>query len=340
MSVTISDIAKMAKVSKSTVSRVLNNTGYVSEDSRKKVLAVIEELHYIPSAVAQGLSKKNSNTIGVLIPEIKNMFFSEIIDGISEVVHSNSMNMLYCGTDNSEKRQNQAIEMLYRQRVQALIITIANEYILQKDADKLIQKLKYLHVPVVLVDRELKGSPWDFVVFENYKAGYIATKALIEAGNKHIGIITGNMDWPIARERYEGYKQALIDNDIKVNKDYIFKGDFTAITAYELLKKMYNKANIPDALVTSNNQTSIGVIKASNELSIQLGKDLAIVGIDKVHYLEDLGIPFSCVQRDSKAMGSNAMRILLERLQNKRKDKEIYTVKAELVLAGTEYKKT
>ncbi len=197
MRLTINDIAKKANVSKSTVSRVLNNSGYVNQETREKVEKVIKENAYYPSAQARSLSKRESNTIGVIIPEADNLFFVEVLRGISEVVDENDMTLIFCNTNNNLRKEKRALDTIIMQRVKGLIFTPVNDHSNDETEHKLKQKLRAINIPTVLLDRGVENSGWDGVFFENYKSAYKATEILINEGHKKIGVITGDLNLKI-----------------------------------------------------------------------------------------------------------------------------------------------
>ena len=338
MNLTIVDIAKLAGVSKSTVSRVLNGTGYVNEDTRKKVEAVIAEHKFRPSATARSLCRQESNTIGVVIPEMGNTFFAEVLKGIGDAIEKKGMTMILCDTDNNSERQYRALNMIKEQRVKGLILTPANDYSEDAENRKLKKQLKELDVPVVLLDRQVENSVWDGIYFENYMSAYSATEQLIKAGNRRIGVITGDLKLKIGRDRYQGYLQAMEDNNLKVEDKYVMQGDFTIERAYELMKSCIENGDIPDAVLTCNNRTSLGFMKALAEKKLELGRDIAAIGIDRIEVLEILDVPFSYVVRESVEMGIKAVEKLLERIENPDKQREIYVMPFEIVLKGSEKK--
>jgi LacI family transcriptional regulator len=216
LNITIRDIAESAKVSKSTVSRVINNSGYVSEASRKKVEQAIEMLNFVPSAIARGLSKNVTNTIGVLIPEMWNDFFTEVLSGLSDAVDKLGMTLLFSDTANNEAKQEKALQMFHGQRMKGIIITPAIEFSSMHENRQFLKRLDKLNIPIVVVDRNIPNSRWDSIVFENFNAGYLATKAMIAAGRRRIGIITGDMRLAIARERFNGYAFAMEEAKLPV----------------------------------------------------------------------------------------------------------------------------
>lgn len=338
MNLTINDIAEKAQVSKSTVSRVLNNSGYVHKKTREKVEKVIKENIYYPSATARNLSKKESNIIGVVIPEADNTFFGEVLRGISEIVDENNMTLIFCDTNNDALKEERALDMINMQRVKGLILTPVNDH---NDCDaekKLKQKLRDLKIPIVILDRGVKNSQWDGIYFENYQSAYSATEILIKEGHKKIGIITGDLKLKIGQDRYKGYLNAMEDYNMEILDKYIYEGNFSVEKAYELSKKFIGSGDLPDAILTCNNRTTLGFIKALKENDLVLGKDISAIGIDNNEVLDILGYNFSYVARDSVEMGRVAMRNLLERFENPNKQRVECIMPFKIYLKGSEKK--
>lgn len=336
ITLTINDIAKKAGVSRSTVSRVLNNSGYVSEKTRKAVEKVIKEYEYLPSTAARNLSRKDSNTIGVVIPEADNEFFSEILKGISQVVDEHQMTLIFCDTDNNTEKQEKALNMLKGQRVKGLILTPVNDYSDEESARRLRKQLDSLGVPIVLLDRPVEHSHWDGVYFDNYGSAYAATEILIKNGHRSIGIITGDLNIKIGRERFRGYLEAMRDYNMPIREEYILEGNFTQEVAYQLMRESIEKNILPDAMVTCNNRTTLGFLRAINEFNIRLGRDIATIGIDRIQTLELLNYNFSYVGRDTIEMGRVAMHKLLDRFKNREKKPEITIIPYYASLKGSE----
>lgn len=336
--ITINDIALLAGVSKSTVSRVLTNSGYVNEETKKKILEVMEEYGYQPSASARNLSKRLTNTIGVVIPEMWNSFFYEVLSGIAQVVDQNDLTLIYCNTDNNALKEEKALNMLEAQRVRGVILTPAIAYSDPAAAKKLWRMLDKLNAPVVFVDRDVDNSKWDGVFYENFQSAYCATETLIKSGNRTIGIITGDLNLKIARDRYRGYCQAMEDYNIPILEQYIYHSDFSIDTAYNLSSKMFQSNDIPDAIFTCNNQTSLGFIRAVRENKMKLGREIAAIGIDHIDVLDMIDYKFSYVTRDTVEMGCRAMNLLLERLNNPDKERTICVMPYKVVLKGSEKK--
>ncbi|MCL2828408.1 MAG: LacI family transcriptional regulator [Oscillospiraceae bacterium] len=333
---TIREVADIAGVSKSTVSRVLNNSGYVSPEARKKVEQVVRETGYSPSAAAVSLSKRETNTIGVVIPEIDNNFFGEVLRGVSEICDQLDLSLICCDTGNNILKEDRALRSLGQQRVRGLIFTPATERDDTEERERLETYLGNLDVPIVLLDRHLDQSRWGGVYYENTESGYLATRELIRAGNQTVGIITGDLKLRIARERFQGFLQAMTEAGLPVEERYVLKGDFSTETAYALTREMFLSGQWPEGMVTCNNRTNLGFLKAVREMKKRIGRDIAVVGIDHVDVLDILDYNFSCVTRDSYEMGRVAMRLLNELVENKRFGQTVQTIPCVLSLKGSE----
>lgn len=334
--ITIQEVAQLAGVSKSTVSRVLNNNGYVSQSSREKVEQIIKEYNYSPSAAAVNLSRQVTNTIGVVIPEIDNNFFGEVLHGITEISDQNDFCIICCDTANSSDKEDRALENMRQQRVRGLIITPAEERNDKEDMKRLQNHLTRLNVPVVLLDRYLNKGQWDGVYYENFRSGYIAASELIKAGNHKLGIITGDLNLRIARDRFHGFKQAVEDAGLTVEDRFILKGDFSIEGAYQLASKLFAAGDYPEGIVTCNNRTNLGFLKATRKCGVRIGRDIAVIGIDHVEVLDILDYNFSYVSRDTYEMGRIAMRLLCDLIENKTTQRTIQMVPCKLELKGSE----
>jgi len=334
--ITIREVAKLANVSTSTVSRVLNNSGYVSDFAREKVENVIREQNYSPSAVAVNLSKRETSIIGVVIPELDNTFFTEVLSGVTEVCDQRGFSVMCCDTANSVEKEDHALYILGQQRIRGLIITPAQERSNAEDLKRLHDSLERLDIPIIVLDRHIDGITLDLVCYENYGSGYTAASELIKAGNKNIGVITGDLQLRIARDRFRGVQQAVLDAGLELDEKYILNGDFSVPTAYKLAKKMFENNTYPEGIVTSNNRTTLGFLKAANEYKIEIGKDIAIIGIDSIEVLDALGLNFSCVSRDTREMGRTSMRLLCDRFESDSEQHKLHVVPCQLILKGSE----
>lgn len=336
MSITISDIASQAGVSKATVSRVLNQSGYVHENTRYRIEEIIRRNNYMPSATARNLANKQTKTIGMIIPEADNAFFGEILKGVSQVAFQNNYALIFCDTQNNRLIEEKALLSLKEQRVVGLIYTPSSDYSEPVYRKRLKELLDALETQIVFLDRAIDHLTLDGVFFENRHSAYVATEALINAGNRRIGVITGNLDLQIGRERYQGFCQAMKAHDLPICPQYVYKGDFMLDTAYRITKEFLASGDYPEAVLTSNNRTTMGFVKAVNQAGLVIGQDIAAIGIDYVEALDLFSVNFSYIERNTLLMGQTVMHQLLERIKNPYKPHEICNIPFQVVLKGSE----
>lgn len=332
----IRDVAKKAGVSTATVSRVINESGYVKEETKQKVLAAIAEAEFVPNAIARSLSIRDSSSIGVIVPDIANEFFSSIISGMGEMASNNQYNIVLFDTGEMQEREHQCLQIAESQRLSGLLITPVSELDMET-RDKLIQ-FEDKGIPVVLVDRNMKNSNLDGVFVENHAAAYKGVEALIHAGHRKIAIITGPSTSMPGKDRFQGYKAALAEHGLDLREEYIVSGDFKIIKAYEQTKKLLQLPDPPTAIFASNNQTSLGVLKYLTEQGIKIGRDISIVGFDQIESLKIIDYRLSTIERDAKRQGYEAMAMLIDKLshkQSKSSGRKIF-VPYEVVLRGSE----
>lgn len=336
--VTIKDIARESGVSKSTVSRVLTN-GYVKEETRERILKVMDKYGFQPSASARSLSSQKSNTIGVVVPELGNPFYREVLEGVLKVVEQRKYTLIYCNTNNDALQEADALAMLESQRVRGVIMAPAVDYIDKSKSKRVISQLTKLNAPVVLVDRNIEGRHFDSVIYDNFGSAFCATEQLIRGGCRHIGIITCSMVLEIHRERFEGYLAALKKYGLPREEQYIRYGDYCVETAYELGCQLLDAPVPPDGVMCCNNYTSLGFIRAVHERNMKLGQEIAMVGIDHISVLDMIGFQYSYVTRDTDAMGRLAMELLCERIEHPEGEMKSLIIPYISRMSGTETKR-
>lgn len=335
MAVTIYDIAKQSGVSRATVSRVINNSGYVKEETREEVLKAIKELNYTPSAIARSLSTNKTNTIGVVVPEINDPFFGEIIKGISQAAEKYDLNIILFDTADSTEKETKALKLLRQQRIEGIMITpTSTEHKLNSEY---LNSLQNLGIPIILMDGHVKYENFSGVFIDHVKGAYDGTEALIKSGHRKIAIINGNMNSRPAKERLMGYKKALDVNNIPLDDRYIFYGNYNYETAYEVTKEILRMQDRPTAIFVCSNRMSLGCVKAFNEENIKIPEDMAIVGFDKLDVLNILGMNISFVSGPTAELGKVGMKMLVDIINNKNmRQINRITLLPELILKGSE----
>lgn len=335
MGINIRDIAREAKVSSTTVSRVLNNSGYVKDETKEIILKKIKELNYTPSAVARSLSKNESTTIGVIVPDIENPFFAEIIKGISSLADEKNLNIILCDTNETVSREIKSLNMLKEQRILGIIITPTNDN--NEMSNDQLSTLENMGIPIVLIDRDVKHSNFDGVFIDNIRGAYEATRALIKEGHRKIAIIAGPDSSKPGRDRLTGYKKALRMGDIPLDEKYLFYGDFKLDSGYNCTQELLKIEDRPTAILVCNNMMNLGCIKAIYEHKLNIPKDIAIIGFDRVKMLDVVGLNISVVASPNIEMGKRAMELLLKKLDKKHKTGNVrITLLSKLILKGSE----
>ena len=257
----IQDIARLANVSVATVSRVINNNNNVKEETKERINQIIKENNYYPNIIARNLSKNENNTIGVIVPDIKNLYFASIMDGIVDEANNRNLNIILGCSNENFKLQKKYIELFIEQRVKGIIIAVTqNSYDKVEFFEQISSK-----IPLVLIDRKINRQ-MPGVFFENFYSSYGVIEKFIKHGKKKIGFLAGPQTISTAKERLDGYKKALKDNGIKYDKKLVLYGDFTLESGYNLGKEILKREI--NAIYISNNSMTLGFLKALKELNI------------------------------------------------------------------------
>ena len=335
MSITIKDIAKKANVSPSTVSRVLNDSGYVKEETRLKINEAIKEMNYTPSAIARSLSRRETNTIGVIVPDITNGYFSEIIQGISRIAEANDLNIIFFNTDNSLEKEIKALKILKEQRIQGIIMTPG--FGAEKVNEIYKTTIESLNCPIILVAADIKGIYLNGVFVDNISGAFETTNLLIKEGHKKIGIMLGFVGSEPMSERLTGYKKSLKLNNIKFDEKYVYYSDFNMETSYDIAKKIMKNVDKPTALIVFTNRMTMGVIKAIEELDLKVPKDISLIGYDKNELLDIFGLNLTYIDECPEELGVKSMKILCDIINNKSYDEvRRVTIVPQIKVRGSE----
>lgn len=337
MSITLQDIADAAGVSSATVSRVINNSPSVKPETRDNVLYVIKKLNYVPNAVARSLSRNETNTIGVVVPDILNPFFGKIIRGISTVLRKMDYNIALCDTDESISNEYASLEMLRKQQVRGLIITPTIDQ--EKTRGLKLVEVEQSGIPIVIVDRDINFSNFDGVFLDNVKAGIDATQAFISAGHKKIAAILGPTDSKACMEITLGYRRAMEMNGLDIEPSYLFNGAYNIECGYEMTKKLLALDNPPTAIFINSSVLTQACINALLDNNVKIPQEMAVIGFSEMSYLEPFGIHISHIERSVRQMGEAAAKLLIDRIGNSVQEEHVrkrIIIPPNLVLKGSE----
>ncbi len=332
----IRDIAKKTGVSATTVSRVINKSGYVKDETKKKILDAIQEAGYVPNAIARSLSVRETSSIAVIVPDITNEFFPSLISGIGDLAEKENYNMVLFDTNESGEKEHNALAGVESQYMAGVIITPVSEH--DEFTRRRLMELEAKKIPVVLADRNISGAELDGVFADNISGSYYGVKALIDAGHRKVAVIAGPDTSLPGRDRLSGYKKALTDHNVEIRDDYIVYGDFKINTAYEKTRELMSLDEPPTAIFTCNNKTTLGALKYFTERHVKIGRDISILGFDQIETLKLIDYPLSTIERDAQFQGREAMKLLIDKLKTKESKgsrKHIY-VPYNIVLRGSE----
>lgn len=308
MTYTIKDVAKKANVSIATVSRILNGKTGFSEKTKKKVLRVIEELGYQPNAVARGLINKNTQTIGVLIPTVSNMYASEVLSGIEKHANDLGYSVIVCNTGCVGERTIHYLQVLSERRVDGIIIV--SEFIYEE----YYKVLNDMEIPTVLVSTISLQFPIPYVKVDDRHAAFSATDYLIKKGHTNIAMIAGDARDPIAGiPRIEGYKSAHLSHGLEINENYIIDCKiFSHQAGIEAMEAILQKQLNITAIFASSDEIAAGAMSAAIRNGIKIPDQLSIIGYDNTKIAEMIIPSLTTVAQPLHDMGMVAATMLFE----------------------------
>lgn len=303
MGVTIRDVAERAKVSISTVSRVLNDTCNVKADKRDRVLDAAAALGYTPNPAAQSLHSRKTGAIGILLPYVSGEFYAELLNGIDSAAQEGGRLLLISTSHNSEEELEAAMKGMYR-RVDGMLVmapVTTSEAVLGR-APK--------DFPVVFLNTRSEGNDSPLLTFDNYGGMRAMTEHLIQRGHQRIGFITGPADAFDAKERFRGYREALHASGIPLREDLIVDGEYTQRAGYDGTRYLLGLANRPSAIMTSNDDAAIGALSAIREEGLSVPDDIALTGFDDIPSAMFAVPPLSTVHVPVRELGRRSVEIL------------------------------
>jgi LacI family transcriptional regulator len=305
---TIRDVAKLAGVAPITVSRVINNSDYVKQETRARVDAAIEELGYIPNTLGLSLRSKRTMTLAAVITDITNPFWTTVIRGVEDIAQSNGYSIILCNTDESQEKQEQYLQMLLRRRIDGILLVPASS---DSEPIKLIKKQ---NIPVVLMDRHVPGVDVDIVRSDSEDGAYLITEHLLSLGHKRIVMLSGPQNISTSVDRVNGYLRAIRDAGLSKAAEYILWGEYTQESGYKLAQQMLTEVPDTTALVTANNFIAIGAMKLLLERKIRVPEDIALVTVDDIPPAFTVTPFFTVAIQAASEMGKQAAQLLLNRV--------------------------
>ena len=324
---TIKDVAKTANVSISTVSRVLNNSGYTSQDTKDRVYNAVEKLNYQKNLVAAAMISKQTATLGLIIPDIKNVFYGDLTRAVEDTAHKLGFNVILCNTDNDLNKEREYIEFLVQKGIDGIIFSTPE--VEDKNIRELVKAKPDL--PIILLGSEVDGAKVDQVLVDNFHGAYLATEHLLQLGHQKIGYISGQPESYSTIERQKGYETALKDYGISPSEENIILDEFKVDSGYKNGKKMLSQEDHPTAIFAGNDAIGVGVYNAARELGLRIPEDISVVGFDHSLFSEIVYPKLTTIKTPIQEMCEKAVQLIVEIAVDKKNFKETITFEPTLM---------
>ncbi len=319
--VTMEDIAERADVSINTVSRALNDKPDVNDQTKKEILQIADELNYQPNRFAQGLRASKTSTLGVIVADIMNPFFSALLKGVEKAAREEGYSIIVQDTDEKYENEQSAIQTTLAEQVDGLLITPV-----QTNKQTIID-LKQSGLPFVLLGRHFNDLDTHYVVTDDVEGAYSAVNYLIDHGHESIGLVNGPPYISSSQERHKGYRRSMEEHGLPVNDAFIFKDTVTMEEGYDTGKKLISISPRPSAVLCYSDFVAMGVIKAARDTGLSIPEDLAVVGYDDISFATCLEVPLTTVRIPKKELGRKAFWVLRDLINGDDSEQELKQVK-------------
>ncbi len=298
-----------------TVSRVVNNSGYISQETRERVEKAIVELGYVPNALARSLRFKQTCLIALVLSDITNPFWTTVARGVEDIAGKNGFHVILCNSDENPEKEANYINVLLQRRVDGIIIAPTTN-----DKNRFLI-LKRHRLPCVLLDRRVDGFKCDTVVSNGCEGAKKLTQHLLRLGYRRIAIVSGPPTISTARERVEGYCQALQENQVPIDESLIIRDTYQQDSGYESVKQLLKQERRPEAIFAGNNFIAVGALHAIRELGLRIPEEVALVSFDDIPQGSLISPALTVISQPAYDMGVAAADSLISRLSGKYRGK-------------------
>jgi LacI family transcriptional regulator len=330
--ITIKDIARKLGVSPSTVSRALKDHPDISSQTKKQVNKLAKDLNYQPNAIALSLKHSRSFTIGVIIPETVHYFFSSVISGIEDIAYDAGYNVMICQSAERYDRELSNSQMLYSNRVDGLLVSLAK-------GTENFDHLKFFqdnNIPIVFFDRGTDAFPCDQVLIDDYKAAFDATDFLIKRGHRKLIHLSAPLTLKIGAERYRGFYDALVSNQIEPQENHSFLAD-NFESSFNVVNELIESGNMPDGFFSVNDLTALGAVLALKNHGIKIPEDVGVVGFGNGQNTNLTDPALTTIDQNGYEMGKVAAQLLLKRIATGLADfvPEMHIIDTQMVIRNS-----
>jgi LacI family transcriptional regulator len=324
---TIKEVAEHARVSVATVSRVVNNSGYVSTGLRERVEESMRTLEYKPSALARSLRRQETRTIGVLVPQLNQPFFSALIFAMEKTLFAEDYRTLICSSEEDPFKESAYIDILLRQRVDGVI------YVPTGHNTESVRRLLQADIPIVLIDRDFPELPISRVLSDNYGGAYLATQHLLNLGHERIGLIGGPSYSHSMKARTDGAQQAIRDFGGQVDPSLLMIGTLPEFElGYQAALRLMKTPRPPTAIFAFNDVIAVGAMHAASQMGCSLPGDLSVVGFDDIPLAAYVIPELTTVAQPIYGIGQTAVEVMLRKLANPEQPLEMIKLETRLVV--------
>lgn len=327
----IKDVARLAEVSIASVSRYLNSPELVKPITRQNIQEAIKELNYRPSVIAQSMRNQNSRYIALVLEEISNPFYTEVLNGAEECALKNGYNIVVLNINKDLNKKMLYYDIVFRRGFVGVIYCFS----MQENDERILNNLKKKEIHFVLIENEIFKDKFLCVNTNNYKAGYDCTKYLLEKGHKNIAFVGFNRFSDQINARKQGYLDALIEHSINKDDSIIFETDLSVEGGLKIAKKLEKDINKFTAIFCCSDTIAIGVIKYFDKVNIKVPDDISILGFDDIEWAKIINPALTTMHQRKKELGYKAVEKIILMIGKSRKQKSIildaYIVERETV---------
>jgi LacI family transcriptional regulator len=320
------DVAEQAGVSKTTVSHVINDTRFVEEETKQRVLQAIAELGYRPSTVARSLTTNRTDTVGVIVSDISNYFFGEVLLGVEDVLRPLDYALNICNTAEILEREAHYLDLLMRQRVDGIIAAAASQ------RWDILGEIETHRIPVVFLDRCFEGLDRPFVGVDNRQGAYLGTRHVIECGHHRIGILAGFQRLTTMRERLAGFCQALEEYDILLPQEWVVTSPLSVAAGRTAMQQLLTLPERPTAVFLNNNLLCLGALLAMRDLGLLCPEGVSVVCFDDHPWAAVSEPPLTVVRQPAQQLGQVAAEMLLSLINGEQPPQTRVLLECELII--------
>ncbi|SIQ54534.1 LacI family DNA-binding transcriptional regulator [Halanaerobium kushneri] len=306
------DVAEKAGVTVTTVSRVINNRGYIADETREKVYQVMEELNYRPNAVARSLSKRKSDILGVILPAVYHPFFSSLLSYLENYAHQNGYKIMLCNSQMEAEKEKNYINMLRAQQVDGIFLA--------SHTLDIAKEIK-VDLPVLTFDRQIEGIP--YICSDNFKGGRLAAEHLLAEGAEELVYIGGSLELDLlSNQRFKGFKETVNRKGLKVKKYQCQLNSFDRQEYKKLAREIFRNKRKIDGIFASSDLIAAAVIKEAENNGIRVPDDLKVIGYDDLELARLFRPEITTIRQPTAAIARRGIELLLKAVEGEEVETE------------------